>query len=432
MTVFVAARTACLSVSIGALAALGGAILPAAAQTEIFPSDRLSIRVLEWLPARGEYRDWNALAGDYSVSTAQTIQVPFLGEVSTRERSVAALSDEIAAQLQAEMTLPTKPAVSIQFAERASVFVTGGVQEPGALPFQAGLTVGKAVALAGGYYRDSGGTLRLERDVISAQAAMHLARYQAARSLARMARLESELSDRAEVSDPETVPSIVVPPEMIVEEQRVLDIRRNARESTIETVGNVRRLAEDQLRAVGEKGANIDEQIVSLRTELGGVQSLVDRGLAVAGRGFTLERSLADFEGRRIDLDLALLQAELEIGQTERDILQIRTDFQARALAELQEERSELERSINGLSTAEALLREAAVIAPERVMQRSGNLAVQIEIELTRTVDGVTTTLRAADETPVIPGDILQIQMQRPPETVDLSVLDAAPADLVR
>lgn len=402
-----------------------------AGENVIFPGDKLALKVLEWLPARGEYREWTAIGGQYEVSGAQTIAIPFLGDVGTQGRDMSALSSEIAGRLQSEMTLATKPAVSIEFIQRASIFVMGGVQSPGAVPFQPGMTVGKAVALAGGYYREAGATLRLERDVISAQATMRLAEYQAARSLARMARLENELADRPTIAPP-TEAAVPVPTPILEEEQRILDVRRDARATRIASIQNVKKLATDQVKAVKEKAANIDTQIQSLRKELQDVQGLVGRGLATNSRGFTLERTLADFEGRRIDLDLAMLQAELQIGQADRDVVNVETEFRSRASNELQEARGELERNLNSLETASALLNEAAQIAPERILDRSGNLAVTIEIQLDRNVEGVVSTTTVGSHELLMPGDVVQIQMKRAHQDVDVSVLERARANLNR
>src|SRR5690606_41946024 len=58
--------------------------LPAA---EIHPHEKLLIKVLEWQPGKGAYRDWTAFGGEYEVLGARTRSIPFAGEVFVERRS---------------------------------------------------------------------------------------------------------------------------------------------------------------------------------------------------------------------------------------------------------------------------------------------------------------------------------------------------------
>ena len=63
----------------------------------ISPQDKLQLKVLEWLPAKGEYKEWTAVGGEYTVASDNTVSIPFVGAISTAQRS----PDEVIAALDA-------------------------------------------------------------------------------------------------------------------------------------------------------------------------------------------------------------------------------------------------------------------------------------------------------------------------------------------
>ncbi len=87
--------------------------------------DTVAIKVTEWLPARGEYREWSALSGNYAVSANLTISIPFLGEVSLADLDRDTLSARISAKLQERMSLPEAPDVQVQITQRAPIYILG-------------------------------------------------------------------------------------------------------------------------------------------------------------------------------------------------------------------------------------------------------------------------------------------------------------------
>ncbi len=71
-------RTAIVAVVFGSLAS---ASLAAGPVDAVGPQDRIRLKVLEWLPAKGEYREWAAVGGEYTVAPDGTIAIPFVGNV---------------------------------------------------------------------------------------------------------------------------------------------------------------------------------------------------------------------------------------------------------------------------------------------------------------------------------------------------------------
>jgi len=83
------------------------------------------------------------------LSDAGTISFPILGEIRVKGMTVGALEQYIAKGLKGRYLL--NPQVNVSIDEYRNFFVNGMVERPGGYPFQPGLTVRKAISLAGGF-----------------------------------------------------------------------------------------------------------------------------------------------------------------------------------------------------------------------------------------------------------------------------------------
>lgn len=89
------------------------------------------------------------LSLDVRLSDAGTISYPFLGELRARGLSIGKLSELIRDQLADGYLV--NPSVNVTVLEYRQFFINGEVEKPGGYPYQPGLTLQKAVALAGGF-----------------------------------------------------------------------------------------------------------------------------------------------------------------------------------------------------------------------------------------------------------------------------------------
>lgn len=83
------------------------------------------------------------------LSDAGTLSFPYLGEIRVRGLTVGALEDFITKGLKGRYLL--NPQVTVTMHEYRNFFVNGSVEKPGGYPFIPGLTVRKAISLAGGF-----------------------------------------------------------------------------------------------------------------------------------------------------------------------------------------------------------------------------------------------------------------------------------------
>jgi polysaccharide export outer membrane protein len=83
------------------------------------------------------------------LSDAGTLSFPVLGEIRVKGMTVGALEDYITKGLKGRYLL--NPQVTVAIEEYRNFFVNGMVEKPGGYPFAPGLTVRKAITLAGGF-----------------------------------------------------------------------------------------------------------------------------------------------------------------------------------------------------------------------------------------------------------------------------------------
>ena len=91
----------------------------------------------------------DGLSMETKLTDAGTILYPFLGEVRVAGLTVGQLADRIVEGLKGRYLVD--PKVSVSVLEYREFFVNGEVKSPGAYPYQPGLTVQKAVSIAGGF-----------------------------------------------------------------------------------------------------------------------------------------------------------------------------------------------------------------------------------------------------------------------------------------
>ena len=83
------------------------------------------------------------------LSDAGTLSFPVLGELRVKGLTVGALEEQITKGLKGRYLV--NPQVNVSIDEYRPFFVNGMVEKPGGYPFSPGMTVRKAISLAGGF-----------------------------------------------------------------------------------------------------------------------------------------------------------------------------------------------------------------------------------------------------------------------------------------
>ncbi len=89
------------------------------------------------------------LSGEFAVTGNGIVSLPLIGEVEAGSQTVSAFEKAIVNALKPDYLV--NPRVSVEVLNFRPFFIIGEVNKPGSYPYQHGMTVVNAVALAGGY-----------------------------------------------------------------------------------------------------------------------------------------------------------------------------------------------------------------------------------------------------------------------------------------
>tara|TARA_R110000787_G_scaffold8786_18_gene30167 strand:- start:1212 stop:1829 length:618 start_codon:yes stop_codon:yes gene_type:complete len=105
------------------------------------PGDRLKVTVF----------DHPRSSGDFELDSLGTIAYPLLGRVEARGKTIAELQEFLRSELDKKYIV--NPRVSIEVLNYRPFYIYGEVNRAGSYPYVIGLTVRRAVAIAGGFTR---------------------------------------------------------------------------------------------------------------------------------------------------------------------------------------------------------------------------------------------------------------------------------------
>ncbi len=102
------------------------------------------------------------LSGEFFVDEQGSVSLPLIGEVMVGERTIRQVEEDIETKLKDGYLL--QPQVNVEVLNFRPFYILGEVNQPGAYPFVSGMTVLKAVSLAGGYtYRAKSSSMLVTR-----------------------------------------------------------------------------------------------------------------------------------------------------------------------------------------------------------------------------------------------------------------------------
>ena len=368
--------------------------------------DKLRIRVVEWQTAEGAVRDWPTISGDYIVGPSGNISLPFVGEMPATGKTTSDIADAISEALQQKFGLLDRPDASVELAEFRPVFVSGDVETPGKYPYAPDLTVLKAVSLAGGMRRADTGQ-RIERDFINARGNYDVLVAQRDGLLAKRARLIAEANGQAEIEFPKELEDTPGGKKLIADETAFKAARDRQLNVQLEAIEDLKTLLQSEVASLEKKITSQNRQIELAREELEGIGNLADKGLVVNARVLTIERSIAELEGKVLDMQTASLRAKQDISKATQDATNLQNDRES----EIAQERQQAEAEIEGLSLKIAMYKDLMAEAMARDPQAalSTGAAAVVSFSIVREEGEKTKEMAAYENTPVLPGDVIKV-----------------------
>ncbi|MGR9349483.1 polysaccharide biosynthesis/export family protein (plasmid) [Rhizobium leguminosarum] len=390
---------------ISALALLAGAVSPALADSApLAPQTKIRLTVVQWMPSKGQFERWDAIGGEYTVSDAGEVSLPFLGSQSVGNLDNASLTNEIAKRLQAKMGLAQTPAVTIDVLDYPPIYVVGDVTTPGQYSFRPGLTVLQSLAMSGGPRR-----AKEEQQTHSIQIVGELREidHSILRSTARLGRLQAEMDGANEITFDQTTDVDQQFAAGIYNEERIIfRARANALERQSRAFTELRDLLTTEISTLEEKLAGADDNIKSVEDQLVSVKSLVQKGLTISSRQMDLERLLTTYRSDKLDLVTAVMRGRQAISETTRNLEGLYDARRSEVATEAQSERASLDQFKLKRETLQKLL-IADLGSYDSVKSLTDDLPLTFRV--TRRNAGQINQFQASETTALAPGDVVRV-----------------------
>ncbi|GGH13246.1 sugar ABC transporter substrate-binding protein [Alsobacter metallidurans] len=383
----------------------------------IGPDDHVRLKVHEWRASRGEAYEWTAMTGEYVVSASGALSLPLIGEVAAEALTVEQLSNRISERLQKEMGLVERPTTSLQISQFRPFYVAGEVTSPGAFPYRPGLTVLKAISIAGGIFRrGTTDPAQFERASIASRGDLTVFETERLQLMARRARLQAEIEDRDRVTFPTELTSrdSAAVQSLIKQEQALFDFRRKAVQAKLENLTQARAALEEEIATLRAKDASNEKQLVLARRELTNVTSLADKGLTVSARQLAMEQTVAQLETARLDVGVSRMRIEQERSKLGRDVLDLTNLRRTDALTELRTTEARIAELTERSITAQQLIYDSEVTGPRLQANRLVDDRLAPQFSLVRQVNGQSREFPVDDNAAVLPGDVVRVKRPMP------------------
>jgi protein involved in polysaccharide export with SLBB domain len=388
-----------------------------AAEYLLGPQDKVRLKIYEWRASRDVIFEWTALNDDFVVGADGTLFLPFVGQIRAQGTAPADLARSIGDRLMQHMGLGRKPDVAVEIVQFRPFYIVGHVTQPGEFPYRPGLTVLQALGIAGGLRTREENISRLEREVIAGRGDVGLLALTNVNLLAKKARLESELAGSNEIAFPAELnerANDATVALMMEQERTIFAARKDAMTTQLRALRELREFLEKELVSLEKQLTFHDRQIDLVQQELAGVASLVKKGLAVAPRELSLERTVAQMQGDKLAAETSLLRARQEMSKTDIAILELRNRHANEVAETLRETQMQLNEAVRKADTAVQLLYETEITAPALLASRERSERAKPVYKIVRATSSGTEELTVEETTPIAPGDTVKVEIPLP------------------
>ncbi len=362
--------------------------------------DRLRIRFFD------RY-DRDDLNGEYVVAEGGQIRLPRIGVFDARDKTTAGLEREIRRNVESKGE--KLGYFSIEIAQCRPFYVTGLANRPGAYPFMPGYTVLHAVSVAGGLYRTP---LTSVADSMREKRNLNDTMDRLEDLIARRARLEAERNNADMIAMPKELEELdpVRAGELIASET---DLMRRAREVTKREKAGLEaaiQLAKSEIESYHAEIVRTGKRIDEMAAVFDQLKELHERRVVNRQRLFEATAALdaAQRDKQAAFTGHAKARADLEKAQKELALLELS------ASARVAREIAAADREIARLKAAAAQTRMLASTLDALSGQGGPDRAVTYRI-MRRTKSGELVFEQATETTPIMPGDVIEVQGQSGP-----------------
>ncbi|HRO13476.1 MAG TPA: polysaccharide biosynthesis/export family protein [Paracoccus sp. (in: a-proteobacteria)] len=324
------------------------------------------------------------------------VAFPPLGQIPVAGQTV----DQIAALIQerlAGLEIMLDARVTVGLAAVRPIVIGGDVAQPGAIPHVRGMTVRRAIALAGGLgtlrpSRGAADELRAEREALAAEL---LDRH------ARLARARAELDNSADLSA-EALPEFagIDHAAVLALANSLLDAARTESEAQKAFLSRDLEIIEDRIGRLGVQRDHQKALVEEQTAELDRYTDMQKRGLTPQTRVSEEYRTLNELQGR-----LAETEADIaDVGRQRENARHELDRHDARRAAALE---AEIQTALTEIASLDARMRGATA----RLAQLGMSGQDEVAVTLYRVTDGQETPIAADESTVLQPGDLVEVEL---------------------
>jgi protein involved in polysaccharide export with SLBB domain len=378
-------------------------------QLTLVPRTKLKITVLQWISSKGEYQRWDPASGEFVISSEGTILLPLVGTIDVARLNTATIASQIAERIKSKTGLIEAPDTTVEVVEYPPVYVIGDIAEPGAKPFQPGLTVLQALSLSRGMFRPT--TETGMKGQIGLLGDMAETRNDILRAAARISRLQAEMANENDIKfadlDNTNISQEVIN-EVLAQERIIFNARRSALERQLKNLSDLRNLLNGEIDNLEQKSQVVDANVKLVEGELRDVKSLVDRGIATVSRRSELERALALLRADRLDQITAAMRARQSLSEATRNEAGLRDQYQTDVSTELQQVQASLERFRIKHEVIQKTITVASTLRNDEGQTSVDGLS-ELSFKIVRKKEGQGVEIAASEATILQPDDVLKV-----------------------
>lgn len=352
------------------------------------------------------------LSGEYVVDEAGGLDIPRLGWRAVAGRDVAALEAALAGAFQRAFGRPGD--VHVATLDRRPVYVLGGPRGGATIKYAPGLIVLQALAEAGGRQRDVLDTSRAIEAIRETQR-LGEAQDRLARALVRQARLIALRDGLAAVTLPpatavllaETIPQDAAA--WVREADVMLALEQRAHTDRLALADRQVEIANQELVAQNMRLAQAGVVAQSKARRLRDLEGIAARGSVAQFKLVDATVEVAEADAKQADLRAAVAQAQSRLTEAEiarAKLAQAHTSQITLDLEAVAREVGDLRRAVASMRAVVTVLGEGQDAPPGA---KPGAKSAPPESHIVRRGPGGTFLIPAADTTPLMPGDVLQI-----------------------
>jgi protein involved in polysaccharide export with SLBB domain len=355
------------------------------------------------------FQGFNELSGVYRINEDDTISVPGIGRFELGTMPAEQLENLLSKRI---LSLTGREGmVSIEVDRYRHVFVTGEVDKPGSFNWFRGMTVLKAMSMAGGFARQK------EREQ-QAEDKSDMVALQLARALSRHARLAAEVSGRNTIDVPERLIGLCGQyraRELINTEEALLGMRRGSRLASIKAIDAGTSASAAEISRLKELQASLDTRYDRFNEHAQSLGKLFKSNVVTKQRLMDVETTLAELSEKRAGAKVQLARAVAEEIQLIRQKIELEEVFRARMSEEMAEtwakvEELQLELDKAG-SASPTVSREKVSLSPIAMFTRTSQQANEngVAYMIIRRQGNAEVRLPAREVDALRPGDMIVV-----------------------